>query len=58
MLFARDNSMATPAPANGSERVLVTWTELDDPHWFGARMAGKVVSVETAGAGFRPLQIP
>jgi hypothetical protein len=69
MLFARESSTA---PANGSERVLVTWTEVDDPHWFGARMAGKVVSVETADidgnitpaersrfiASLRPVQIP
>jgi Cytochrome P460/Haem-binding domain len=31
---------------DGSARALVTWTERDDPHWFGARIADKAVSVE------------
>jgi hypothetical protein len=35
----------TPA-AGGPEVALVTWTERDDPHWFGARIADTVVSVE------------
>jgi hypothetical protein len=31
---------------DASARALVTWTERDDPHWFGARITDKVVSVE------------
>ena len=32
--------------AYASAKALVTWTERDDPHWFGARIADEVVSVE------------
>ena len=48
VLFASDTlAFATPAmPANSSEFALVTWTERDDPHWFGARIADQIVAVE------------
>jgi len=66
VLFAQDTGTKgmvtqTAAPANGAEMALVTWTERDDPHWFGARMADKVVSVEIVRmsqgkeAGYRSL---
>ena len=32
--------------ADGSVLSLVTWTQREDPHWFGARIPGKVQSVE------------
>jgi hypothetical protein len=60
VLFARD----------GAEKALVTWTTRDDPHWFGARIPDKVLSVETLRssqvpaersrfiANLRPVQIP
>jgi hypothetical protein len=31
----------------GSELALVTWLERDDPHWFGARIPGSFVALET-----------
>lgn len=37
------------AAAGNAERALVTWKQQEDPFWFGARIAGAVVSVETAG---------
>ena len=56
VLFARD------ADKSGSEMALVTWKERDDPHWFGARMADRVVSVETRRSRFianlHPVQAP
>jgi hypothetical protein len=30
---------------------LVTWREREDPHWFGARIPGEVVSVEFVAVG-------
>jgi Haem-binding domain/Cytochrome P460 len=42
---------ATTGAAGGSERALVTWAERDDPHWFGAGIAGPVVSVELVRPG-------
>lgn len=42
----------------GSELALTTWLERDDPHWFGARIPGTFVSLETvevkAGADGKP----
>ncbi|HVZ85241.1 MAG TPA: cytochrome P460 family protein [Terracidiphilus sp.] len=38
-----DGAMQYPA---GSVLALVTWTERDDPHWFGARIPDQPVSVE------------
>lgn len=42
--------------ASGAEKALVTWSSRDDPHWFGARIAGPVVSVEVVrqGANHQP----
>jgi hypothetical protein len=31
----------------GSELALVTWLEREDPHWFGARIPGSFVGLET-----------
>jgi hypothetical protein len=31
----------------GSELALSTWLERDDPHWFGARIPGSFVALET-----------
>jgi hypothetical protein len=31
---------------DGAALSLVTWTQREDPHWFGARIPGKVQSVE------------
>jgi hypothetical protein len=31
----------------GSELALATWLERDDPHWFGARIPGSFVALET-----------
>ncbi len=63
-LFARDATMKTNA--NSSQTALVTWTDRDDPHWFGARIPDKVVSVETVQnsqgrkniSNLQPVQIP
>jgi len=54
VLFAREaekvgGGSSSAASANAGDRAdlaLVTWTERDDPHWFGARMPDKVISVE------------
>jgi hypothetical protein len=40
--------MAYPA---GAVLGLVTWREREDPHWFGARIPGDVVSVEFVEVG-------
>jgi len=65
VVFA-DSKEGMTAAASGSAQAVVTWTERDDPHWFGARVADRVVSVETAAAdgrsgfiaGSQPAQIP
>jgi hypothetical protein len=31
----------------GSQLALATWLERDDPHWFGARIPGSLVTLET-----------
>ncbi|WP_158749564.1 cytochrome P460 family protein [Acidobacterium sp. S8] len=36
---------------DGSVLSLVTWTQREDPHWFGARIPGKVKSVEFVTVG-------
>jgi len=47
VLFVDSKEIGAGTPVDdGSARALVTWTERDDPHWFGARIADKVVSVE------------
>jgi Haem-binding domain/Cytochrome P460 len=54
VLFANAQQGANPGGAGSAERSLVTWAERDDPHWFGARIAGPVVSVETVRPGASP----
>jgi hypothetical protein len=34
-------------PVAGQELTLITWLQKDDPHWFGARIPGKVSLIET-----------
>lgn len=51
---AGETAAVAASGARGAEKAVVTWTERDDPHWFGARVADKVVSVETATADGRP----
>ena len=47
VLFDNSKEIGTETvAADGSEMALVTWTERDDQHWFGARIADAVVSVE------------
>jgi hypothetical protein len=53
VVFADTKDGMTPG-TGGAEKAVVTWTERDDPHWFGARVADKVVSIETATADGRP----
>lgn len=40
-------SVGTGIYPAGSELTLTTWLERDDPHWFGARIPGTFVSLET-----------
>lgn len=47
---SREMAIGTPT-ADGSAKALVTWIERDDPHWFGARIADEVVSVEIVREG-------
>ncbi len=54
-LFGNDAAVAaaragTAYPA-GAVLGLVTWRQRDDPHWFGARIPGAVVSVEFVVVG-------
>ncbi len=54
-LFGNDAAVAaaragTAYPA-GAVLGLVTWREREDPHWFGARIPGAVVSVEFVVVG-------
>ena len=44
-LFGNDVASATAYPA-GTVLALVTWAQREDPHWFGARIPDKPVSVE------------
>ena len=37
----------TGAYPEGSELALMTWLQRDDPHWFGARVPGSFVALET-----------
>ena len=54
--YARSNAQQDYPP--GSVLSLVTWTEQEDSRWFGARIPGKVKSVEfvtvTAGPNNQP----
>jgi len=48
------NAVGGPAYPEGAVLALVTWTQRDDPHWFGARIPGDPQSVEfvqVAGPG-------
>ena len=52
VLFVDNKEIGTGTlAADGSAMALVTWTERDDPHWFGARIAHQVVSVEIVRPG-------
>jgi Haem-binding domain/Cytochrome P460 len=49
ILFGNDVALNTPTAAAypaGTVLALVSWTERDDPHWFGARIPDLPVSVE------------
>jgi hypothetical protein len=53
VLFAKPSqtrSGTSPSPSD-SDTALVTWTEREDPHWFGARVADTVMSVEVVRSG-------
>jgi mono/diheme cytochrome c family protein len=47
---SRTSGGSVPYPS-GSKIVLVTWTQRDDPHWFGARVADAVQQVEFVEVG-------
>lgn len=47
----KNTDSGTGSNPSGSDMALVTWTERDDPHWFGARIADSVVSVEVVRPG-------
>ena len=48
---AAQNSLTGNYPTHnypvGAELALTTWLQRDDPHWFGARIPGTFVSLET-----------
>ena len=54
-LFGNDAAVgaarAGVAYPSGAVLGLVTWKEREDPHWFGARIPGSVVSVEFVVVG-------
>ncbi len=54
-LFGNDAAVgaarAGVAYPSGAVLGLVTWKEREDPHWFGARIPGDVVSVEFVEVG-------
>ena len=45
---------AAPVYPAGAVLALVTWTQRDDPHWFGARIPDRPLSVEFVEAGAQP----
>ena len=50
MLTANDKAIFYAGSGNypaGSVLALTTWLQRDDPHWFGARIPGTLVSLET-----------
>jgi hypothetical protein len=50
LLTGNDTAVKFAAAQNypvGAELALTTWLEQDDPHWFGARIPGTFVSLET-----------
>jgi hypothetical protein len=62
MLTANDQAIAHVGVGgypDGSVLALTTWLERDDPHWFGARLPGTLVSLEvlrfTAGPDGHPV---
>jgi Cytochrome P460 len=54
-LFGNDAAVAAAragvAYPSGAVLGLVTWQQREDPHWFGARIPGEVVSVEFVEVG-------
>ncbi len=54
-LFGNDAAVGAArsgrAYPTGAVLGLVTWRQREDPHWFGARIPGKVVSVEFVEVG-------
>ena len=50
-LHARSESPATVSYAQGAVLALVTWTQRDDPHWFGGRIPDSPISVEFVTVG-------
>jgi hypothetical protein len=44
----KDSTMSVLYSA-GAEYSLVTWSQRDDPHWFGGRIPGRVQSVKKIG---------
>ena len=59
-LYGNDTAVvyarSTPGSAYpaGSVLALVTWTQRDDPHWFGAKIPGAPQTVEFVTIGSRP----
>ena len=45
---------AAPVYPAGAVLALVTWTQREDPHWFGARIPDRPLSVEFVDAGAQP----
>jgi hypothetical protein len=52
-LQAVQATRSAPAYPAGSVLALVTWAQRDDPHWFGARIPDRPVSVEFVQPGGR-----
>jgi hypothetical protein len=54
-LFGNDAAVAAARAGGaypaGAVLGLVTWREREDPHWFGARIPGRAVSVEFVVVG-------
>jgi hypothetical protein len=60
-LFGNDAAMdaveahrSAPVYPAGAVLALVTWAQRDDPHWFGARIPDRPLSVEFVDAGAQP----
>ena len=49
---------ATGVYPEGSKLALMTWFERDDPHWFGARIPGTFVALETISVDRDPTRGP
>jgi len=50
-LHARSASPAAPSYREGAILALVTWTQRDDPHWFGGRVPDSPTAVEFVSVG-------